>query len=155
MTVATDADTTGRQVERLDDDGTLLRAVALVDEGIEIGRAGVDLACPDDRDMADRHARVRIEAGAPILQDSGEGSGVWLLDGDTLRPVGTVQPPSALAALRQPGSTTTGMEVREFVFDRNGEYLLRWETLPHNRDRRRTGKPPPPTMLEVVRLGER
>ena len=81
--------------------------------------------------------------------------GVWVLDPETRRPLQTLQPPDALARLRRPESATTGLEVRELVFDRAGEYLLRWETLPHNRDRRRKGPPPPPTMLEVLRLGER
>ncbi|MEN6492643.1 MAG: hypothetical protein ABFD16_00005, partial [Thermoguttaceae bacterium] len=31
-------------------------------------------------------------------------------------------------------------------------YLLRWETLPPNRDRPRPGDPPPPSMLRVYRL---
>lgn len=82
------------------------------------------------------------------------GAGVWLLDPDTLRPLETLPLPGGLEELRRPESTTAGMEVREFVWDRGGEYMLRWETLPHNRDRRRAGPSPPPTMLQVLRRGE-
>ncbi len=100
---------------------------------------------------------VRVDADGRLLQrfrHREAGEGIWVLDGDSLRPVRTLPPPSGLAGLRRPESATAGMEVREFAWDRRGEYLLRWETLPHNRDRRRAGRPPAATMLRVLRLGE-
>ena len=83
------------------------------------------------------------------------GSGDWVLDDASLRPVETLALPTLLAQLRQPESPTAGMEVRGFVWDRRGEYLLRWETLPHNRDRPRRSPPTAPTPLRVLRLGEK
>ncbi len=101
---------------------------------------------------------VRVNGNGRLLQrfrHHRSGSGDWVLDDATLRPVETLPLPGVLEDLRRPESPTPGMEVRGFAWDRRGEHLLRWETLPHNRDRRRKGKPPPPTMLRVLRLGER
>ena len=100
---------------------------------------------------------VRVGGDGRLLQPFRHvqaGAGTWVLDAGSLRPVETLPPPRALADLRRPESPTAGMEVREFAWDRKGEYLLRWETLPHNRDRRRAGRPPAATMLRVLRLGE-
>jgi hypothetical protein len=36
--------------------------------------------------------------------------------------------------------------------DPRTRYLLRWETLPENRDQPRRGQLPPPTMLRLVTL---
>ena len=105
---------------------------------------------------------VRVDPQGRLLQrfrhrelGSGEpGSGDWVLDTASLRPVETLPLPGLLEALRRPESAVPGMEVRGFAWDRRGEYLLRWETLPHNRDRRRRTRPPAPTPLRVLRLGE-
>ncbi|MFQ5349160.1 MAG: BNR repeat-containing protein [Thermoanaerobaculia bacterium] len=100
---------------------------------------------------------VRVDPGGRLLQrfrHHESGSGEWVLDAASLRPVDTLPLPGVLGELRRPESATPGMEVRGFVWDRRGEYLLRWETLPHNRDRRRKGPAPAPTMLRVLRLGE-
>lgn len=101
---------------------------------------------------------VRVDEDGRLLQrfrHRESGSGDWLLDPDSLRPVETLPLPAVVEELRRPESTVAGMEVRQPVWDRDGRYLLRWETLSHNRDRRRAGPPPPPTMLRVLRLGER
>lgn len=100
---------------------------------------------------------VRLDAAGRLRQrfrHHRSGAGDWVLDAATLRPVETLPPPRVLAELRKPESPIPGMDVRGPVWDRRGEYLLRWETLPHNRDRRRAGPPPPPSMLRVLRLGE-
>ena len=100
---------------------------------------------------------VRLDDNGRLLQrfrHVEEGGGVWVLDPETLRPRQTLEPPGAMARLRRPESPASGMEVRELVFDRTGEYLLHWETLPHNRDRRRQGPPPPPAKLRVLRFSE-
>jgi hypothetical protein len=56
-------------------------------------------------------------------------------------------------------STWLGMEVRTAADLGSGDnskvrYVLRWETLPSNRDRPRSGPLPPPTMLRLYQLEE-
>jgi hypothetical protein len=80
-----------------------------------------------------------------------EGRGTWILDEETLRPIASLGEPEFLRRLRKVESTFAEMEVRELVFDRQGEYFLRWETLPRNRDRPRKRPHPPPSMLRVYR----
>ena len=89
------------------------------------------------------------------------GSGNWKLDPATLKPAGR-------AASRSGGlpknfarveSTWPGMEVRTAADLGSGDdpkvrYLLRWETLPSNRDRPRPEPLPPPTMLRLYRVRE-
>lgn len=79
------------------------------------------------------------------------GRGVWILDEETLRPIGVSQEPAFLEELRRVESAFPGMEMQPLRFDREGRYFLRWETLPLNRDRRRRGPLPPPSMLRVYR----
>lgn len=87
------------------------------------------------------------------------GSGTWKLDEATLKPTGK----AALHRSPMPKgfgrveSTRPGMSVRTVEdLGRPEEpgirYLLRWETLPANRDRPHPGDPPPPSMLRVYRL---
>ncbi|MEP0844463.1 MAG: BNR-4 repeat-containing protein [Phycisphaerae bacterium] len=86
------------------------------------------------------------------------GRGRWLLDPETLTPI-EVLPAlrRAPAALGKPESTFPAMRV-QWVDDAGDSgdpgvyYLLRWETLPANRDRPRAGDPPPPSMLRVLKL---
>ena len=89
------------------------------------------------------------------------GSGRWKLDEATLRPIGT-----APQRQRQPGainrieSDFPGMEVRRAgdqgtSGDPSVQYLLRWETLPANRDRAREGNLPAPSPLRLYRLTNR
>ena len=88
----------------------------------------------------------------------GHGSGTWLLDEATLRPAG-----KAPRRERLPGeigrleSKHPGMEVRRAddlgTSDEPGvRYILRWETLPSNRDRPHPGDPPPPSTLKLYKL---
>ena len=98
---------------------------------------------------------VRMDGDDGLIQwyehvEAGEGG--WVLDEVLLRPIGALEPPRWIRELRRVESSFPGMEVREFAFDRTGDYLLRWETLPHNRDRPRRGPLPEPSMLKVYRL---
>jgi hypothetical protein len=81
------------------------------------------------------------------------GSGGWLLDPATLAPIGEVERPSWWTKLRGVEGRFPGLEVREFAYDGVKEYFLRWETLAVNRDQRRRGRLPPPSILVVCRLG--
>ena len=86
------------------------------------------------------------------------GSGVWELDEASLRPVGKAARRESLPReIGRVRSDRPGMRVK--TSDDNGEpaspavkYLLRWETLPPNRDRPHPGDPPPPSLLQVYRL---
>lgn len=89
-----------------------------------------------------------------------DGSGVWLLDEATLRPIGTLPKPSPrpreITAIE---SSISGMTVQtQNDTGRSPEatitYMLRWETLGRNRDRPRRGTPPPPSMLRLYELRE-
>lgn len=86
------------------------------------------------------------------------GSAAWLLDEATLRPTGRAPRRERLpAAIGRVESKHPGMAVRRAEdlgsSDEPGvRYLLRWETLPPNRDRPRPGDPPPPSMLRVYKL---
>ncbi len=88
------------------------------------------------------------------------GSGGWLLDPDTLAPLGPLPPAPPKRAAPQPAASGyPGMEWRSAGDlgkspERGVRYILRWETLPANRDRAREGTPPPPTMLRLVRVRE-
>ncbi|MCP4203680.1 MAG: hypothetical protein GY769_17320 [bacterium] len=83
-----------------------------------------------------------------------QGAGIWVLDEDTLTPVVTLPIPDGLRLLNEPESPVPGMEVREFIHDRRGEYFLRWETLPVNRDRPRDPPHPEPSRLRVYRKAQ-
>lgn len=93
------------------------------------------------------------------------GSGNWLLDENTLKPVGKAPPrwvwPKEVNRREHP---MEGMGVRR-VGDAAADsethlscdgfiYQARWETLPANRDRPRPEGPPPPSLLRVFKLRE-
>jgi len=86
------------------------------------------------------------------------GSGNWLLDEATLKPIGQARRRDALPReISRLESSRPGMDVRTAHdlgrSDRPGvRYVLRWETLPSNRDRAHPGDPPKPSMLRVYRL---
>lgn len=91
------------------------------------------------------------------FQHARYGSGAWILEEDSLavlesRPLKPLLP----AALAKVESEFPGMEVRT-VSDggktAGGRFILRWETLPANRDRPRDPPYPPPSRLEVILLG--
>jgi hypothetical protein len=87
-----------------------------------------------------------------------QGSGVWLLDAASLKPRGKAAPrqgwPREVSRLV---STWPGMKVNTAGdLGKSDEpavqYLLRWETLPPNRDRPRAGPLPPPSMLKLCEM---
>ncbi len=86
------------------------------------------------------------------------GAGMWKLDPATLKPIGTItQPPAHPAELDRVESSVPGMEVRwagdaGASGEKNVRYWLRWETLPSNRDKPRSGPLPDPTMLRVYKI---
>jgi len=57
-------------------DGSVVREHDF-DTRCEIGRRDVDVVFPDDAAMADRHAVVSIEDDRILVEDQGDGSGVW------------------------------------------------------------------------------
>ncbi|MCK4292227.1 MAG: BNR repeat-containing protein [Planctomycetes bacterium] len=85
------------------------------------------------------------------------GSGAWKLDESSLKPLGEIEKVSAQPKeLKKLESDFPGMQLR---LSRDSgesgqgevEYVLRWETLGVNRDRRRE-KVPEPSMLRVYKL---
>jgi len=85
------------------------------------------------------------------------GSGAWKLDEGSLKPLGEIEKASAWPKeLRKPESDFPGMQLRLSrdigkSGDSDVEYVLGWETLGVNRDRRRE-KVPEPSMLRVYKL---
>lgn len=83
---------------------------------------------------------VRVDASGRTMQrywHARYGHGQWLLDGDTLRPREELPPRSArmeaLARAGHPGAKVHWAE------DRGGfPFVLRWESLPENRDQQRS-----------------
>lgn len=109
---------------------------------------------------------IRLEAARPA--GPGElrlgfshvkfGSGEWVIDEDSLRVLRTEpRPPSVPPGLWKIESTFPGMKVRGAT-DTNPSpvprqrFILRWETLPPNRDKPRDKPWPKPSMLRVVEL---
>ncbi len=89
-----------------------------------------------------------------------EGSGTWVLDEATLRPVGRVPQPAVATSPGRPEPSFAGVRQRT-AGDKGASgipgvsYVLRWETLDSNRDRPRQGEIPPPSMLRICRQGPR
>ena len=86
------------------------------------------------------------------------GSGVWILDPQTLKPSGQqIQAPATPPSLRKVEAEFPDLGVR-WASDSgaSGEaktrYVLRWETLPTNRDRQPPGPIPPATPLRLYKL---
>lgn len=96
---------------------------------------------------------VQVEADGGLSQSYWhikEGSGIWRLDEGTLRPIGTHPPrkdalPAELLEVESdfPGMQTHALTGRGECPEPGIRYLLRWETLPPNRDRSRDQVPPP------------
>lgn len=85
------------------------------------------------------------------------GSGAWLLDEATLKPLETL--PLHGVNAEAPSKLTTDVGLRQVSDSGSSDdpgvrYVLRWETLPANRDKPRDGSPPPPSMLRVVRIAD-
>ncbi|HEX2998902.1 MAG TPA: BNR repeat-containing protein [Armatimonadota bacterium] len=101
---------------------------------------------------------VRCDADGRLTQRYGHdkfGSGTWILDEKTLKPIGqATAAPDLLKDYHKPVSTFPNMQV--MWANDSGEpaadgtrYQLRWETLPVNRDRQPEGPIPAPTMLRL------
>lgn len=110
---------------------------------------------------------VEISAGHVHVAPSGRlvqsfthhryGSGIWILDEQSLRPEQTCRAVSEIPrTILRVESDFPGMEVRvawDSGSPAEGEsFLLRWETLPPNRDRPRSGPLPPPSHLRLYHL---
>lgn len=85
------------------------------------------------------------------------GGGCWRLDPTTLRAVGKFSRPGQPPEIGRITGTFPGLKVMTAgdagAGDASGRrYLLRWETLPANRDQPRTGELPPPSMLRLYTL---
>jgi len=112
--------------------------------------------------------RFEIGMGAVTLEPDGtlsqsyrhakHGSGNWLLDEATLKPIDRAPRREALPKeISRLESTRAEMGVHTAAdlgkSDPSGvRYILRWETLPSNRDRARAEGPPEPSMLRVYKL---
>lgn len=106
---------------------------------------------------------IRVGPEGVLIQNcrnTKEGNGVWKLAPNTLKPRGRymrrntkVIPPH----LQKPESDFPGMQVRwghdrGRPWRRGVQYRIRWKTLGPNRDQRRKGKLPEPSMLRVYKL---
>ncbi|MBN2376442.1 MAG: BNR repeat-containing protein [Sedimentisphaerales bacterium] len=86
------------------------------------------------------------------------GSGLLVLDEKSLKLTGTEKKQSLYPpGIVKPESNFEGMKVKiETDSGDDGDpasrYILRWETLPPNRDRARTGALPKPTTLRLIKL---
>ena len=106
---------------------------------------------------------VAVDAAGRLTQsyrNPKHGSGTWILDAATLKPVGMVPRRTSMpASLKRLTTTATrpGMQVR-WCSDAGGggdagvTYRLRWETLGRNRDRPHEGAPPAPSTLQLVEI---
>ena len=83
-----------------------------------------------------------------------EGSKTWVLDEETLKPVGTIKLPSLPSEIRKVRSSFPEMRVRTLQDQADSSLLLRWEVLPNHRDTPRPKPWPEPVMLEVYKLTE-
>lgn len=90
----------------------------------------------------------------------GRGSGTWVLDETTLRPIPGATPPRRkerpLPNLGKIESPFPGVQ-RHRIMDSGApppgvQYMLTWEALAANRDRPRTGPLPEPSMLRVIEI---
>ena len=104
---------------------------------------------------------VTVEPDGSLSQsysNAKHGSGNWRLNEATLKPVGKAPRRDALPKeISSLESTRPGMGVRTSADLGGGDqpgvrYILRWETLPSNRDRPHPGDPPSPSMLRLYRL---
>lgn len=108
---------------------------------------------------------IRLSAVAPVegglkqsFRHPKHGSGIWLLNESTLRPIRMLpEPPPLPKQIRRLESEAPGMAVRtqQDLGDSphaGTKYMLKWETLGRNRDRPREGDPPAPSMLRLYKL---
>ncbi|HOG69283.1 MAG TPA: T9SS type A sorting domain-containing protein [Fibrobacteraceae bacterium] len=111
----------------------------------------------------DRNGTLGIDiSGSPVKKDySGRlvqeyshknfGNRMWVLNEETLQPEKDTLPIiiPGLDSLYQVKSTFPEMQVH---FKVDGDYYLRWETLPENQDLARNPPLPEPTMLSVYKI---
>jgi hypothetical protein len=104
---------------------------------------------------------VQVDPDGVLTQNfrnAKEGSGTWILDPNTLRPIGKkVSAPAYPPSISKVESAFPGMEVRwaggqGSSDEANTRYVLRWETLPSNRDMPRPEPWPPASLLRVYKL---
>ena len=104
--------------------------------------------------------KSELSINAPAIVDSNTmalgykhikyGSAQVLFDQTTLQPKGIRNTPSAYPKeYNEVQSTVPNMIVNTLV---DGLYLLRWETLPANRDRKPEGELPPPSKLILYKI---
>lgn len=141
-------------VARVDGGRWVTRRVSRWDYRWEFKRGG---AIPFEIQLGTvkRHGKGRL---ALAYRHVKHGKGLLVFDEETFEPLGAEPAPRRYpAALESPKSTFEGMEVR-WASDSgksgntSSRYVLRWETLPANRDRARTGNLPEPVMLGLYRL---
>lgn len=119
--------------------------------GTIIGEIGVGAVKVENKRLIQTYSHAKL------------GGGRWLLDEQTLKPLGKAPPqwvwPKALSRREHP---MQGMGLRsasdsaadsETLRSSDGFiYRARWESLPANRDRPRPEGPPPPSLLRVYKL---
>ncbi len=113
-----------------------------------------------------RLAVTRSGAGLEVSCRYGRGGADWLLSGETLEPLevdaltGGAAPQNTGRGSRAPrpvpppGASQPGLALRtagDLGGDGEFTYQLRWYTQGPNRDRPRTGPPPQPVMLQLLR----
>ncbi len=103
---------------------------------------------------------VQLEPDGVLTQSyrNKKGSGTWILDPATLKPIGhkisTPAYPPSIAAVEPkfPGMRASWSGGAGSSDEKGVRYVLRWETLGSNRDRPRSGPLPPASMLRLYKL---
>jgi len=98
---------------------------------------------------------VKIDASGRLVQEYynvNSGSRMWILNESTLKPITDTLPDllPGLDTLKEVTSTFDSMIVHLI---NDGDYYLRWETLPENQDQARTGTLPGANILSVYKIG--
>ena len=101
-------------------------------------------------------SEVKITDGKlnQYARNSKDGSQTWELDEQTLKPAGTIDSKKMPKEISHVRSDFPKMRVKTLSDKESGKpyYLLRWETLPNNRDQERSKPWPEPSMLEIYEL---
>jgi hypothetical protein len=97
---------------------------------------------------------LRIDFAKRLVQEYHHvnfGDKMWVLNESTLKPIKDTLPAliPGIDSLNKVTSTFPGMIVH---IHSDGEYNLRWETLPENQDQPRTGTLPAPNILSVYKI---
>jgi len=103
-------------VQILATDRVVEREVSLGDGVIEIGRRTEGIACPDDDQMADRHARIDPTESGYMLEDLATESGVWFrvqgTDGRALENGDQIWLGAQILVIRRGGAGGEGWQIR-------------------------------------------